>query len=86
MRHDDSSGKAGTALALLLLINLFNYIDRYLLAAVMPQIEKAFFSSPERTESIVLQFVTKFDRLFGFTPRLAAEPQGPGAVQPDQCD
>lgn len=71
MRRDDPSGETRTALTLLLLINLFNYIDRYLLAAVMPQIEKAFFSSPERTESIVLHFLTKFERVFGFTPRLA---------------
>ena len=64
-------GTAGTALTLLLLINLFNYIDRYLLAAVMPQIEKAFFSSPERTGNSVLYLVAKFQHAFGFTPRLA---------------
>ncbi len=32
-----------TALALLLAINLFNYIDRYVLAAVEPEIRAAFF-------------------------------------------
>ena len=64
-------GTAGVALALLLSINLFNYIDRYLLAAVMPQIEKAFFSSPERTGNSVLYLVAKFQHAFGFTPRLA---------------
>ncbi|GMV27231.1 MAG: MFS transporter [Phycisphaerae bacterium] len=31
------------ALILLLLINLFNYIDRYILAAVLPQVGKHFF-------------------------------------------
>src|SRR5215470_14059374 len=71
MRPDRSSTEARAALALLLLINLFNYIDRYLLAAVMPRIEKAFFSSPEHTESIVLHLVAKFEHTFGFTPRLA---------------
>lgn len=34
---------AWTALALLLGINLFNYIDRYILAAVEPEIRKSFF-------------------------------------------
>ena len=34
---------AWTALALLLGINLFNYIDRYILAAVEPEIRRAFF-------------------------------------------
>ncbi len=33
-----------TALGLLLVINLFNYIDRYILAAVEPEIRAAFFS------------------------------------------
>ncbi|MBL0871753.1 MAG: MFS transporter, partial [Phycisphaerales bacterium] len=31
------------ALVLLLMINLFNYIDRYVLAAVLPEIQKEFF-------------------------------------------
>ncbi len=35
---------ARTALALLLGINLFNYIDRYVLAAVEPEIRAAFFA------------------------------------------
>jgi MFS transporter, Spinster family, sphingosine-1-phosphate transporter len=34
---------ATTALVLLLFINMFNYIDRYILAAVEPEIEKALF-------------------------------------------
>ena len=34
---------AGLSLALLLAINLFNYIDRYILAAVEPEIRKTFF-------------------------------------------
>ncbi len=35
---------ARSALALLLAINLFNYIDRYVLAAVEPEIRKTFFA------------------------------------------
>jgi MFS transporter, Spinster family, sphingosine-1-phosphate transporter len=35
---------AYSALALLLGINLFNYIDRYVLAAVEPKIRSAFFA------------------------------------------
>src|SRR5262245_56284530 len=33
---------AGLALTLLIIINLFNYIDRYILAAVLPQIKDEF--------------------------------------------
>ena len=44
-----SVGKAGAqkALVLLLTINLFNYIDRYVLAAVEPSIRKAFFAADD---------------------------------------
>lgn len=35
---------AGSALGLLLAINLTNYIDRYVLAAVEPNIRAAFFA------------------------------------------
>jgi len=35
---------ARRALLLLLAVNLFNYIDRYILAAVLPDIRKAFFA------------------------------------------
>jgi hypothetical protein len=38
---------AGSALALLLAINLFNYIDRYILAAVEPLIAEHFFSATD---------------------------------------
>ncbi len=37
---------AGRALTLLLAINLFNYIDRYILAAAEPEISKEFFPNP----------------------------------------
>src|SRR5436853_6325545 len=39
---------AWTALALLLGINLFNYIDRQVLAAVEPQIRETFFATGDR--------------------------------------
>jgi MFS family permease len=43
-RSGNQPGKgAWTALALLLGINLFNYIDRYILAAVEPEIRRTFF-------------------------------------------
>jgi len=71
MRSNHSPAGANGALALLLLINLFNFIDRYVLAAVMPEIEKTFFSSPERTGVVVIHLVSKFEHEFGFTPRLA---------------
>ena len=41
----DPKPGARTALALLLGINLFNYIDRQILAAVEPQIRETFFAS-----------------------------------------
>src|SRR6476619_101054 len=46
MRARDSSIKSGAraALGLLLAINLFNYIDRFVLAAVEPNIRAAFFA------------------------------------------
>jgi MFS transporter, Spinster family, sphingosine-1-phosphate transporter len=40
-----SSAAAGTALVLLLTINLFNYIDRQVLAAVEPEIRATFFAA-----------------------------------------
>src|SRR5215210_4836140 len=45
MRAGDAEGKrdARVALALLLAINLFNYIDRQVLAAVEPEIRDTFF-------------------------------------------
>ena len=36
---------ARRALALLLVINLFNYIDRYILAAVLPEVRREFFAA-----------------------------------------
>ena len=42
---------ARPALALLLLINLFNYIDRYVLVAVVPQLKQTFFGANGATSS-----------------------------------
>lgn len=71
MRPERPPTGARAALTLLLLINLFNYIDRYVLAAVLPEIEDTFFSSPERTGASVQHLVASFEHAFGFTPRLA---------------
>src|SRR5580692_10141155 len=55
----EQSGLAGVplpgarpALVLLLLINLFNYIDRYVLAAVEPEISKTFFGSNQSAATL----------------------------------
>src|SRR5262245_11723986 len=42
---------AGTALALLVVINLFNYIDRQVLAAVEPEIRRELFPESERPDA-----------------------------------
>lgn len=47
--HDKHLQGAGRALALLLAINLFNYIDRYILAAVEPLIADHFFDATDET-------------------------------------
>ena len=44
-----TSRQANRALALLLAINLFNYIDRYILAAVVPLISAHFFAATDET-------------------------------------
>lgn len=43
-RTTTASRAAGFSLGLLILINLFNYIDRQVLAAVLPKIESSFFT------------------------------------------
>ena len=61
---------ARPALALLLLINLFNYVDRQVLAAVVPSIEKSFFGGGER--SAALEAIQSWCRAhLGFRPELA---------------
>ena len=58
---------ARSALLLLLGINLFNYIDRYVLAAVEPQIARAFFGGAEndaetltKTGSLATAFIVSY--------------------------
>ena len=52
---------ARSALTLLLLINLFNYIDRYVLAAVEPAIQKKFFpTNPPNAEAKMGLLATAF--------------------------
>jgi len=52
---------ARIALLLLLLINLFNYIDRYVLAAVEPKIQKEFFpNNPPNAEFWMGTLATAF--------------------------
>ncbi|MEQ1861237.1 MAG: MFS transporter [Chthoniobacteraceae bacterium] len=56
---------AGRALALLLAINLFNYIDRYILAAVEPLIAAEFFSATDanamaKTGSLATAFLVSY--------------------------
>jgi MFS family permease len=41
---------AGLSLALLLALNLLNYIDRYVLAAVEPEIRQTFFAAETSAE------------------------------------
>src|SRR4051812_48040176 len=53
------------SLALLLLINLFNYIDRYVLAAVEPRIAKQFFGADDpgalkKTGSLATAFILSY--------------------------
>jgi MFS family permease len=63
---------ARAALVLLLVINLFNYIDRYVLAAVVPKIRETFFDPVQRSaeaaeQSIAVRFVTWLGDTFGLT-------------------
>ncbi|XHR29945.1 MAG: spinster family MFS transporter [Chthoniobacteraceae bacterium] len=56
---------AWRALALLLAINLFNYIDRYILAAVEPEVRRAFFapgdpSAMAKTGMLVTAFLISY--------------------------
>src|SRR5262245_4225164 len=44
-RPDGSLPGARAALLLLLTINLFNFMDRYILAAVLPKLEQEFLAS-----------------------------------------
>lgn len=60
---------ARLALGLLLAINLFNYVDRYILSASLKWIseEPGFFAPGSR----VVAFMNWFQHAFGFTPKMA---------------
>jgi MFS family permease len=65
MSLQQSRSGARTALALLLGINLFNYIDRYILAAVEPSIRATFFAPGDpnamwRTGTLGTAFVVSY--------------------------
>ena len=63
---------ARAALVLLLLINLFNYIDRQVLAAVVPQIKESFFGAGAGQQSEALQGLLDWCRAhLGFRPENA---------------
>src|SRR3954454_20646051 len=62
-----STRSARTAVALLLAINMFNYIDRYVLAAVEPEIGHEFFRTAqddpatlEKTGSLATAFLLSY--------------------------
>jgi len=58
-------------------MNLFNYLDRYILAAAVPAIRQAFFQSPDGLfasrggGSVAVSFLRWFQHTFGFTPENA---------------
>lgn len=63
---------ARSALVLLLLINLFNYIDRQVLAAVVPNIKASFFTASGSTNSPALDsLLTWCQQHLGFKPENA---------------
>lgn len=68
-----SASGARRALVLLLLINLFNYVDRQVLAAVVPSIEKSFFGAASgAARSAALERIQDWCRTnLGFKPELA---------------
>ena len=68
---------ARRALLLLLMLNLFNYLDRYVLAAAVPDIHHTFFPSPNNPLAsggegdTIGSFLPWFQHIFGFTPENA---------------
>src|SRR5258705_6133421 len=68
---------ARPALALLLCINLFNYIDRQVLAAVVPNVRTEFFRAQGEiggqaaNGAAIEKFLTWFQHAFGFKPENA---------------
>jgi MFS family permease len=68
-----TADRSRRALALLLFINLFNYVDRQVLAAVVPSIEKSFFGEANgAARSAALEALQQWCRArLGFKPELA---------------
>ncbi len=69
MKPKTITSSANLALALLLAINLFNYIDRFVLAAVAPKIQEDFQASDEMTGLLQTAFLASymvFAPLFGW--------------------
>src|SRR5438552_2991920 len=62
---------ARPALVLLLLINLFNYIDRQVLAAVVDPIRESFFASTANTSNTLNSLQDWCRAHLGFKPELA---------------
>jgi hypothetical protein len=61
---------ARSALVLLLLINLFNYIDRQVLAAVVKPIKQTFFGEAglANQEGVLVTVMSWFEKRLGFKP------------------
>ena len=69
MKPKPVTSSANAALALLLAINLFNYIDRFVLAAVAPKIQEDFKANDEVTGLLQTAFLVSymvFAPLFGW--------------------
>lgn len=62
---------ARSALVLLLFINLFNYLDRQVLAAVVPDLRRAFFGGGLEASNGLTGFLDWFQHTFGFKPENA---------------
>jgi MFS family permease len=65
------ASSANIALALLILINLFNYIDRQALAAIVGPIKDTFFSPANpnsASHSLLAPLIHWFQSRLGFTP------------------
>jgi MFS family permease len=69
MKSKPVTSTANAALALLLAVNLFNYIDRFVLAAVAPKIQEDFKANDEVTGLLQTAFLVSymvFAPLFGW--------------------
>ncbi|HEX4998648.1 MAG TPA: MFS transporter, partial [Terriglobia bacterium] len=68
-RGSPAGSNARSAMSLLLLINLFNYIDRQVLAAVVPDIRESFFGAG--TGAATSALLDWFESSLGFKPENA---------------